>query len=262
MSVPAGSSLYSGSVSHRRSAPVGHSFRYPVYQAFLDLDELRELERRIPFFSYNGWNLTSFYDRDHFGTREAPIREKLAEWLAARGKAIPGKVFLLTNLRVAGYVFNPVSYFYLYDSEGRLAFAVAEINNTFGESFAYLLPGVEGAAGNGDETIRARFPKRFHVSPFISMQADYEFTLTPPGEFVRIGIEEFQEGAKFFEASFAGRQSPLTRGSLARALLLHPHLPLRVITWIHWEALRLWLKRVPFFTKPEPPVEALTRRGS
>lgn len=252
------SAIYEGVVQHERTKPARHRFRYRVYQTLLDLDELPELERRIPFFSHNRANLVSFFDTDHMGDEPRPVREKLARWLAARGVRVTGRVFTLTNLRVLGYTFNPVTYHYVNDARERLDCVVAEIHNTFGESYAYLLT---RRADAGEEIRTGSIPKVFHISPFISMDASYEWTLTPPGDTLRVHIDEKENGEPFFTASFAARRRPLTAGTLARALLAHPHMPLHVITSIHWQALKLWLKRVPVFHKPEPPAGVLTRRG-
>jgi DUF1365 family protein len=256
VTIPEGSALYEGVVQHERTKPRAHRFRYRVYQAFLDLDELSELSRRLPLFSYNRPNVTSLYDRDYMGMGEGTIKAKLTRWLAAKGVAVRGKVYLLTNLRVLGHVFNPVSYHYVTGEDGRLDVVVAEINNTFGESYAYLLS--RAGAPESDVLRTAPIPKMFHISPFISMEASYVWTATTPGDSLRVHIEESEAGEHFFEAFFAGKRRPLTSGSLALALARHPLMPLRVIAYIHWQALRLFLKRVPVFHKPEPPRDALT----
>ena len=261
MSLPA-PSLYTGVVRHERFTPKPHRFQYRVYEALVDVDDLDSLAREIPFFSHGRANLTSLHDRDYMGRSEGSIREKANRWLAARGVRPPARLFLLTHLRVLGYAFNPVNYYYAFDEAERFAFAIAEINNTFGEGYAYLL---ERPDGDGAETISARFPKAFHISPFIGMDTTYTFVVTPPGETLRTHVDEFAagaEGGKFFEAFFAGRRSPLTARSLAGALIRHPLLPLRVMAWIHLHAFFLLLKRVPSFTKPAPPEDALYAGGA
>jgi uncharacterized protein len=252
MSLPA-PSLYTGVVRHERFTPKPHRFQYRVYEALVDVDDLDSLARLIPFFSHGRANLTSLHDADYMGKGEGSIREKANRWLAARGVPPPARLFLLTHLRVLGYAFNPVNTYYAFDEAGRFAFAIAEINNTFGEGYAYL---IRRPDGEGAGTISARFPKAFHISPFIGMDTAYAFVVTPPGETLRASVDEFEagpEGRKFFEAFFAGRRSPLTARSLACALIRHPLLPLRVMAWIHLHALFLLLKRVPSFTKPAPP---------
>jgi DUF1365 family protein len=255
--------IYEGVVRHARFFPRRHAFTYGVYQVLVDVDDLPGLATRLPLFSHNGRNVTSLSDRDHMGPEEAPIRTKLDRWLAERGEPRPARAFLLTHLRVLGYVFNPVSWYFCYGEDGRLASAVAEINNTFGEGFAYLLRrSPEDATSPG---VATRFPKEFHVSPFFGMDGTYEFSVTPPGETLRTAVSAWgapaPEGRKRFEGFFAARAEPLTGGALARALLRHPFMPLFVIGWIHWQAFRLLLKRVPVFSKPEPPADALYAGG-
>ena len=254
-------SLYTGVVRHERFTPKPHRFQYRVYEVLLDVDDLDGLATEIPFFSHGRANLTSLHDRDYMGKGEGSIREKANRWLAARGVPAPARLFLLTHLRVLGYAFNPVSYYYAFDEAGRFAFAIAEINNTFGEGYAYLL---RRPVGEDAETISVRFPKAFHISPFIGMDTTYTFIVTPPGETLRAKVDACEagaEGGKFFEAFFAGRRSPLTTRSLAGALVRHPLMPLRVMAWIHLHALFLLLKRVPSFTKPAPPEGALYAGG-
>jgi DUF1365 family protein len=255
--------IYEGVVRHERFAPRRHAFQYRVYQVLVDLDDLEGLAARLTIFSHNGPNVTSLRDGDYLGPGDSPIREKLDRWLAERGEPRPARAFLLTHLRVLGYVFNPVSWYFCYSADGRLACAVAEINNTFGEGFAYLLR--RGPEEAGCASIVARFPKEFHVSPFFGMDGTYEFAVTPPAETVRTAVSGWgapaPEGRKRFEGFFAARGEPLTPRALRRALMRHPVMPLFVIVWIHWHALRLLLKRVPVFTKPEPPAGALYAGG-
>jgi DUF1365 family protein len=255
--------LYEGVVRHARRFPREHVFEYRVYQVLVDLDDLASLAERLGLFSYNGRNVTSLSDRDYMGPSDEPVRAKLDRWLAERGEPRPARAFLLTHLRVLGYVFNPVSFYFCYDAEGRLACSVAEINNTFGEGFAYLLRRPEGTGAS--HPIAARVAKEFHVSPFFGMDGTYEFAVTPPGETVRTAVSAWgppaPEGEKRFEGFFAAKGEPLTPRALRRALLRHPLMPLFVMGWIHWHALRLVLKRVPVFTKPGPPAGALYAGG-
>ena len=144
MSTSLRSGLYQGTVRHRRFTPQKNAFRYGVYQLLLDLSELSALDRTIGFFGYNRARPVSFHDRDHMGETDEPVRAKLARWLSAQGRELgDSRVLLLTNPRVLGYVFNPVSYFFCLDSAGALRFTVAEVFNTFGEMFCYLLDGTE-----------------------------------------------------------------------------------------------------------------------
>ncbi len=249
------SKIYHGRVRHRRTKPSAHHFEYPVYQTLLDLDEIPEIEKRIPFFGYNRQSLTSFFDSDYMGKAEEPVKEKLVRWLERQGLRASGPVLLLTSLRVLGYGFNPVSYYYVLDARGSLDFAVAEINNTFGESYAYILD-----RKDNEQRIDVSFPKVFHISPFISMKnISYRFRLTAPGHVLSVHIDEFENGEKFFDATLSLRESELNPANMARALVTGVHLPLKVISWIHWQALKLWIAKFPVFAKPEPPHGVLSR---
>ena len=255
------SALYVGHLQHRRLEPVENRFRYGVYQLLLDLDELDELERRIPFFRHGRRALTSFHDRDHLDETNAPVRVKLEAWLRSRGAALgpSDRVLLLTNARVLGYVFNPVSHFFCLEADGSVRWIVAEVSNTFGDRYAYLLDDLRPVPGGYD----AERAKAFHVSPFIFMDdVQYRWRVGLPGERLVIHMDERVGGRKFFDATLSLERRPLTAGTLARALVRYPHMTARTIFLIHWQALRLWLKGAPFFSRPSPPPDALRSRES
>lgn len=249
------SAIYVGRLRHRRFRPTTHAFTYGVYHALIDLDELEELDREVTGFGYNHPALTTFHDRDHLGDDDLPVRVKLERWLSAQGVALPpGPVRLLTNLRVLGHVFNPVSWFLCHDVDGRLELIVAEVNNTFGESYAYVL---DDLVWTGDHTVRAGRQKAFHVSPFMDIPGHrYRFTIRSPGDRVAIHMQVDDEGL-LFDATLAERRRPFDTPTLAWALLRYPLTPLVTVARIHWQALRLWTKRVPFFRKPAPPDQGL-----
>lgn len=257
---PLASALYVGTVRHRRLAPKAHAFSYSVYQLLLDLDELPRVEEQVGLFRHNRSGWSALFDRDYLGPAERPVKEKLREWLAARGHVLGDRrVLLLTHARVLGYAFNPVSYYYVLGEGGRLDLAVAEINNTFGETFGYVLE----RRGSEPGIRTPRFPKLFHVSPFLPMDLEYEFHLSVPGESLAVHVDELERGVKVFDATFSARRRPLTTASLARALLSNPLMPAMVLAWIHWQALKLWLKEIPVYTRPEPPAGLIhTRRAA
>ena len=255
-----GSALYEGTVSHRRLAPKPHRFRYGIYFVLLNLDELEELQGRVGPLGVNARAVTSFRDRDHLDPSDEPTRSKLERWLAERGVRLPaGPVLLLTNLRVFGYVFNPVSYYYCCEEDGAVAFIVAEVNNTFGETFCYLL---NDLGARGDRAAVSRRRKVFHVSPFIEIRdVEYDWVFTAPSDRLHVHIDEFRGGEKFFDATLALQRRPLTSGSLTSALLRYPLVTLRTIALIHWQALRIWLKGAPLYRKPALPRGGLRRDG-
>jgi DUF1365 family protein len=232
------SALYTGTLVHARRAPVRHLFRYPTSYWLFDLDELPELEQRLRLFSVNRPNVVSLRDRDHFdGT--APLKQAVLDLV---GDASVERVLMLTQPRVAGYVFNPVSFYWCYRADGSLVCVVAELNNTFGERLPEVLRGPE---------LRYEHRKRLHVSPFFGLEHSYEYAFSQPGDEVwaRIHVRD-DSGARPLTAVLHGRRHELTDRSLAKALLRYPLQPVQVIALIHFEALRLWLKRVPFHHKP------------
>jgi DUF1365 family protein len=252
------SAFYFGTLRHRRFQPARHEFSYGLFMAFLDIDRIPELTRISRFLSYNRWNWASFDERDHFGDPRTPLRQRLRADAAASGIVLPdGPIFLLTHLRYLGYNFNPISFFYCYDSAERLELVLAEVNNTFGEGHNYWLsPANQRPAGNGSSGKSRRYqcPKAMHVSPFMDMRLDYDFVLTLPGERLTAHMNTLNDGHSIFDATLNLERRPWTAKSLMRALGRHPWMTAKVIAAIHWEALRLYWKKVPVFTHPARPV--------
>ncbi len=235
------SALYVGTVMHARRSPRVNVFRYPVYMTLLDLDELAELDRDLPLFGWNRPAVATYRDGDHLDPRAL-----LVEHGVDLGPG--GRLELLTNLRVLGYVFNPVSFWWCYRGDGELAAIVAEVNNTFGERLPYvLLPGDE-ASRNGRR--RWETDKRIHVSPFMSMEQTYTWWCSEPGERIAVRMDVHEEGRSDFHATLVARRVELTPASLRSVLVRYPLQPAKVISLIHWQALKLWAKRTPVFRKP------------
>lgn len=254
------SALYVGTLRHRRLRPSAHAFSYGVYHALFDLDELGELDRGVAGFGHNRPAVASLWDRDHLGPEELPLRIKLARWLEAQGRALPpGPVHLLTSPRVLGHVFNPVSWFLCHDREGELALVVAEVSNTFGETYCYLLDDLESVGGGA---VRARSEKRFHVSPFMDIpEHAYRFTISPPADRVAIAMDVLDGDGKLFDASLVERRRSFDTRTLWTVLLRYPLLPLVTVLRIHRQAFTLWRKRVTFHRKPAPPANGLAAAG-
>ncbi len=247
-----------GTVWHRRLRPVPHEFRYGSYFLLLPMRSLRH--QALPALNRNRRGMLSFHDRDHGdgGTDALAWFEQL---LAQEGVTdADGEVWLQTYPRVLGHVFKPVSFWYAHRADGTLAAAVAEVNNTFGERHAYLLTGA-ALAGGREATAR----KVFHVSPFCRVEGHYRFrfecTAGPDGQpahaLARVDLHDAD--GPLLQTSMAGTLSPLTPASVRRAFFGTPFMTLGVVLRIHWQALRLWAKRVPFFSKPASPPPFVSR---
>ncbi len=244
------SSLYFGTLRHRRFTPVHHEFRYGVHMAFLDIDRIPEVLSRSALSSYNRFNWTAFCERDHFGDPRRPLRERLAEDARRAGLELPGgQIFLLTNLRYLGYCFNPISLYYCMDHSAKPPVILAEVNNTFGETRNYWLSSANQLPS--ENALHFRCQKTMHVSPFNEMGLEYDFVLTPPGERLVAHMNTLKDSKSFFDATLTLEQKPWTAANLRLALFRHPWMTAKVITAIHWEALRLFLKGAPVFTHPD-----------
>jgi hypothetical protein len=250
---------------HHRFAPREHRFAYRIFLFGIDLDELGDLARDVALLSVNGRNLYSFREDDYLPTGEpvhngrgpaggAPARVglkgRVLAFLGERGVDIPGgRVVLLTLPRVAGYLFNPVSFYYCFDSAGRPAAAIAEVTNTFREMKPYFLgPGALGGKP-GAAAFQARIPKYFYVSPFSDVDVAFEFRLPAPGAGLAIRIDDYDGGERTLASALTGRRQPLTGARLAWYALKYPLITVRVIALIHLHALLLRIKRVPWFAK-------------
>ena len=247
------SALCEGVVTHRRVLAPSHAFRYRVFMLLLDLDEIDALERSLVLFGHRRSRPLRFREEDHLAGSATSLREHLEAVVRAEGLEMPrGRVELLTNGRVLGHVFNPVSFFYAYDESDRLALVVAEVNNTFGDRHSYVLP-----VGGGEGWERK---KVMHVSPFTRPDAGtYHFALPPPGERVEAVIDLAQGGGTVVATRLCLDRRPLDDRAIASALVRFPFQTLKVVAAIHWEALRLWAKGAPFW--PRPPYDPAAARG-
>lgn len=266
------SALYIGTVTHHRLRPVTHALRYRVFSLLLDLDELPALSRRLRLFAHNRAAPVALHDRDHGGGDSgegdsgggdsgngAPLRAWAHRHLTAAGVTdADGPVRLLCYPRLWGYGFNPLTVWWCHRRDGSLAAVLHEVHNTFGERHTYLIPVPRTAAEPAD--IRQQVDKRFHVSPFLPMDLTYHFSLRPPAERVAVAIDERDaDGQTVLRAAFTGRRRALTDAALARVLVTHPLMTLKVIGGIHWEALRLWRKGLRIHRRPaDPPATAVS----
>ena len=227
-------------------------FQYRLFFMFLDLAELPTLFDIHPLWSNEGFNIACFRRRDHFGDPTVPldqaVRDLVEDHLGSRPQ---GPIRLLTHLRYFGHCFNPASFYYCYDRvDTQVDTIVVEIHNTpWGERYCYVL-GAEQNEHSIKSWRRHQFAKAFHVSPFIDIDIHYDWRFRLPDETIRVHMIDYEKGQRLFDASLALQRRPLNRQALTRVLLQYPVMTGKVITLIYWQALRLLLKKTPFFTHP------------
>ena len=238
------SCLYIGKVVHKRFKPKKHYFKYKVFSLYLNLNEIDTISREIPFFSYNKFNLISFYDKDH-GDRDGSslklwVKRKLEH--AGIEKKID-RINLLCYPRILGYVFNPLSIFFVYDKSSSLIAIMYEVKNTFGEQHTYIFKTED------EDIINNNCDKKFHVSPFMDLNSTYNFKVLKPGKKLSVIIDQRDNQGKLLFASQDGQKVDLNSKNLIISYLTHPLMTFKIISAIHFEALRLWLKRIKFVKK-------------
>lgn len=244
--------LYTGKVMHQRLKPFGHRFTYSVFSLLVDLDRLEEVDRMSRLLSVSRPGIISFKERDHAEQPGETLRQLADRLLVEAGlERRASRVLLLAYPRVFGYVFNPISVYFAYDTNGDLSALIYSVRNTFGERHAYVAPVREGEAGpNG---IRQARTKVFHVSPFVGMGARYHFRVLPPGKVVRLRIHETEHETPLLSATFGGEARSLSDAVLLACLFRFPLMTWKVVIAIHWEALKLWVKGARFHRSPSPP---------
>jgi uncharacterized protein len=233
--------LYEGHVMHMRLIPRRHGFRYRVFTVLVDLDRIEEALRGVRLLRHNRRGAMALMDRDHGARDGSPLRPWVEGELARAGLPLPSRIELLAFPRLLGYVFNPLSVYFCYDAADRLEALVYEVKNTWGDQIAYAVPA--GAARGGAH--RQVQGKEMAVSPFIGMEQTYRFDVRVPGERLALRIRQAGPEGETLIATISGEARPVRDATLAGAVLRHPMMTLKVIAAIHWEALRLWLKRVP-----------------
>lgn len=251
------SCLYKARVMHHRLEPKKHRFQYDVFLFYLDLDELATLARNLKFMSLNRFNLFNFRDKDHLRfprqapDEQLPVKQQIINYLRAEGlEQEPARIMLVTNLATLGHQFNPVSFYYCFDENDQPVAAVVEICNTFREMKPFFLGNNRLQGG----VYQLRQQKNFYVSPFIDHDVFFDFTLSVPGEQLNIRIDDYsKDDRRFFISTLTGDRKPLTDANLLRYFFSFPLITIKVLAMIHWQAFRLWLKKIPFHRKSEHP---------
>ena len=238
------SSIYNGTVIHKRFKTKIHFFKYRVFSLLIDLSELDILDKKINYFSYNKFNLISFFDKDHGERDGSSIVEWVKKNLNENGLNTENiKIKLLCYPRILGYVFNPLSVFYVYDINEKLVSILYEVKNTFGEQHTYIFR-VEN-----NSLLQHNCEKKFHVSPFIEMDCNYFFRILKPAEKISVIIDQYQSNEKILYASQDGKRADFTSSELIKSYLKHPLMTFKIISAIHFEAFKLWIKGIRFIKK-------------
>ena len=236
--------IYNGKVIHRRFKPKEHYFKYRVFSLLIDIDELEIIENKIKIFSYNKFNIISFFDKDH-GPRDGT---SVKEWVIKNLKDIgienhKIQIKLLCYPRIFGYVFNPLSVFFIYDESSRLIAILYEVKNTFGEQHTYVFKTED------EKVIINDCSKKFHVSPFIEMECHYYFRVLKPSDKISVIIDQKDKDGKLLYASQDGKAAELNEKNLLTSYISHPLMTFKIIAAIHYEALKLWLKGIKIVKK-------------
>lgn len=248
------SGLYRARVLHQRFTPKRNLFTYPVFVFVLDLDEVPALEARLRLFRYNRFSLYSLRDADHLGDPNRPVKENVIALLRERGYTGPvDRVRMVAQLRVLGHVFNPVTFYYCYAGGVEVAH-VAEITNTFRQRHSYAFFGGGGGSpdpdGSSDAGGTYLAEKIFYVSPFLEMDLTHAFRFAPLGRTLAVHVDDYKDGRPVIKTWIRGTHRPLTDATLLGAFLRLPFMSAWILGWIHWQALKLWIRRVPLVFRP------------
>ena len=239
------SCIYTGSVIHKRFKPKKHFFKYSVFSLFLDLDEINELDQKILFFSYNKFNILSFFDKDHGYRDGSSIKNWLIHVLQKKNiSTINIKIKILCYPRIFGYVFNPLSIFFIYDADSNPIAILYEVKNTFGEQHTYVFK-----IDIKNKQILNNCKKKFYVSPFMDLESKYFFKVLIPNERLSVIIDQRDKEGKLLFASQDGERVKLSSKNLLKSYLKHPLMTLKIISAIHYEALKLWMKGIKLVKK-------------
>ena len=239
------SCIYNGNVIHKRFKPKEHFFKYKVFSLLIDLSELNELNKKLKFFSFNKFNLISFYEKDHGERDGSSLKLWVKKNLEKNNIKVNSiKIKILCYPRIFGFVFNPLSVFYVYNIKDQLISILYEVKNTFGEQHTYIFKVTKDS-----NLIQNNCSKKFHVSPFIEMNCTYFFRLLKPGNKISVVIDQYDSEDKILYASQDGFRSDFNTKHLIISYLKHPIMTFKIILAIHFEAFKLWAKGIKFVKK-------------
>ena len=238
------SKIYTGKVIHKRFKPKEHYFKYNVFSLLIDLNELEEINKYIKFFSYNKFNIISFYDKDHGDRDGSSIKLWVKKNLRNIGIMTEDiSIKLLCYPRIFGYVFNPLSTYFIYNKHSELISIFYEVKNTFGEQHTYIFKAQD------EKTVQNKCKKKFYVSPFIEMDCEYHFKTLNPREQLSVVINQNDKDGKLLFASQDGISKDFNNKNLILSYLTHPLMTFKIIGAIHYEAFKLWAKRIKLISK-------------
>lgn len=251
------SRLYTGWVKHERVRPKRNSFRYPVYYLGLDLDELDDLSAALRRFSHNAPGLFSLWDADHGARDGSPLRPWIDAQLAKAGiDLVGGHVTLLTFPRVLGARFYPVSFWYCFAADDTPLAVLAEVHNTHRDRHNYLL---HNHGEPFEWSSRPTAAKAFYVSPFVQREGiDYEFAFSEPAEDLTVTVRDIADASLLLATTLSLTAEEITDSALLRVVLRRGPISIVALLLIHWQALKLLFKRVPFFPHTPPPAEEIS----
>ena len=238
------SKIYTGKVIHKRFKPKEHYFKYNVFSLLIDLNELEKINKYIKFFSYNKFNIISFYDKDHGDRDGSSIKLWVKKNLRNIGIMTEDiSIKLLCYPRIFGYVFNPLSTYFIYNKRSELISIFYEVKNTFGEQHTYIFKAQD------EKTVQNKCKKKFYVSPFIEMDCEYHFKTLNPREQLSVVINQTDKDGKLLFASQDGISKDFNNKNLILSYLTHPLMTFKIIGAIHYEAFKLWAKRIKLIAK-------------